>query len=314
MKIKIERYCNTDKNKWDEFLDSSKNSHFFFKRDYLEYHKNRFKDFSLLIYKDDTLISLLPANIDNHTLYSHQGLTFGGLIVNTKIKLETMLEIFTSLKEFLSSYHVEKLIYKPSPTIYHKYPAQEDLYALSLNNAKLIKRELISTIDLTKPIKYSNGRKWSIKKSKKLSLSVRQSDEIESFWYLLCDVLKSNHNSEPTHTLKDLQYLFDKFPNNIKLYFSHDKDTLLAGALLFENEQLSHLQYVANSKKGRKMGALDLIIDTLILKSKEENKKYFSFGTSSAKNDIGINLGLIDQKERFGAFGVVQDRYELKLL
>ena len=46
----------------------------------MEYHSDRFKDYSLLFYRDGQLVGLLPANIRNDTLFSHEGLTFGGVI------------------------------------------------------------------------------------------------------------------------------------------------------------------------------------------------------------------------------------------
>jgi len=42
----------------------------------MEYHKDRFNDYSLLVYKDQKLFGLLPANITNDTVVSHQGLTY----------------------------------------------------------------------------------------------------------------------------------------------------------------------------------------------------------------------------------------------
>ena len=40
---------------------------------------------------------------------------------------------------------ISKLIYKAIPHIYHTVPAEEDLYALFLLNAKLFRRDVSST-------------------------------------------------------------------------------------------------------------------------------------------------------------------------
>ena len=62
--MKIVKYTAEDKNNWNEFVRNSKNGHFFFQRDYMEYHSDRFDDFSLMFY-DETykLIAILPPNI-----------------------------------------------------------------------------------------------------------------------------------------------------------------------------------------------------------------------------------------------------------
>ncbi len=310
----IKRYNGKLRNSWNDFLVNSKNYHFFFHRDYLSYHDNRFEDFSLLIY--DTkgkLIALLVANIDNNILYSHQGLTYGGFIVNENMKVEIMLEIFESVKSYLKEQSIQKVIYKSIPYIHHIKPAEEDLYALFIQDAKLIQRDISATIYFQKPLKYSNGRKWSLKKARGEGLIVQESQDFALFWKLLEEILKQQHNSKPVHTLDEIEYLNRAFAKNIRLFLTKKEDKVLAGAIIFDNPEIMHLQYVANSNEGREIGALDFLIDYL-LKNECRDKNYFDFGTSNRENGRVLNRGLIDQKERFGARAVAIDRYEWDLI
>lgn len=311
--MKILKYNTNSKTSWDQFIDSSKNPHFFFKRNYMEYHSYKFSDFSLMIYdKKEKLIALLPANIENDTVYSHQGLTFGGLIVNDKMTTEVMLDIFDQLKLFLKENNINKMIYKCMPYIYHIKPTEEDRYALFINNASLVRRDVSSTIELTKDIRYSKGRKWSINKAKKENLNVVETQNYEIFWSLLNDVLSAQHDSRPTHSLKEIQYLRDMFPENIKLFMVYKDEEVLSGAVIYENHQIVHTQYLANSTNGRDIGALDFLIDYLI-KDRYKHKRYFDFGISNEDQGRILNPGLISQKEGFGARAVVHDFYEIKL-
>ena len=101
------------------------------------------------------------------------------------------------------------------------------------------------------------------------------------------------------------------FTSSIKRFKWHKKENeLLAGAVIFENEKIVHTQYLSNSDKGRKLGALDLLIDRLI-KEFYKDKKYFDFGISNENNGKYLNKGLIHQKEGFGARAIVHDFYEL---
>ena len=68
-----------------------------FMRDYMDYHSERFKDNSFLFYKNNSLVAVLPANINDSILYSHQGLTYGGLIQSYKLSTKDVLEIFDLL-------------------------------------------------------------------------------------------------------------------------------------------------------------------------------------------------------------------------
>jgi len=77
--IEIANYGSDDKPLWDGFVRRSKNGSFLFYRDYMEYHSDRFLDSSLLFFEDDVLIAVMPANTAENILYSHRGLTYGGL-------------------------------------------------------------------------------------------------------------------------------------------------------------------------------------------------------------------------------------------
>ncbi len=309
----IKKYDESLKNSWNDFLSNAKNYHFFFHRDYLAYHGERFEDFSLLIY--DTkgkLIALLPANIDDNILYSHQGLTYGGFIVNDNMKVEIMLEIFETLKTYLKEQNIQKVIYKTVPYIHHLKPAEEDLYALFIQNTTLIQRDIGAVVNLQKPLKYSNGRKWSLKKAKNEGFVIEESQNFASFWTLLEEILKQQHDSKPIHSLQEIQHLNSLFPKNIRLFLTKKEDKILAGGIIFDNPEITHLQYVANSNEGRQIGALDFLIDYLMRETCKD-KKFFDFGTSNEENGRVLNKGLIDQKERFGARAVANDRYEWNL-
>ena len=309
----IVKYTIEQKNNWNEFVKNSKNAHFFFQRDYMEYHSDRFEDFSLMFFDEtDKLIAILPANIKEKILYSHQGLTFGGFLVDDKMKTETMLEIFESLKLFLKEQNIEKIVYKCIPYIYHIKPSEEDRYALFRNDATLIRRDFTSTIDLIEQVRYSKGRKWTINKAKKESIETFESDDYKTFWELLTGVLESNHEAKPVHTLEEIKKLASLFPKNIKLFLAKKDERIVSGALIYENQNIVHTQYLANSEEGRELGALDLLIDYLI-KDIYKNKKYFDFGISNEDAGRYLNTGLIAQKEGFGARAVVHDFYELEI-
>lgn len=310
--MKILQYTNEQKNIWNEFVRNSKNTHFFFLRNYMEYHRDRFEDYSLMVFDNNKLIALLPSNKKGNVLYTHQGLTFGGFLIDDKMKTETMLEVFNTLKIFLKEQSIEKVIYKCIPYIYHIKSSEEDRYALFRNNAKLIRRDITSTIDLTEQVRYSKGRKWTINKAKKENIELFESSDYKLFWKLLSEVLESNYDIKPVHSLVEMEILQESFPKNIKLYLAKKDETVVSGALIYENKNIVHTQYLANSEMGREYGALDLLIDYLI-KDIYKNKKYFDFGISNEDGGKYLNTGLIAQKEGFGAKAVAQDFYELEI-
>lgn len=306
-------FSSEKKKEWDDFIKKSKNAHFFFQRDYIEYHGERFQDFSLMVFDDkDALVAVLPANRDGDIIYSHQGLTFGGFIVSDSMKTEVMINIFKELLLFLKSFKIKKIVYKCIPYIYHKKPAEEDRYALFLNDAKIVRRDVTSTIYLEQDVRYSKGRKWSINKAKKENVEIFESRDFASFWEILENVLGKEHKAKPVHSLQEIEMLAMSFPDNIRLFMAKHQGVNVSGALIYDNEIVAHTQYLANSDKGREVGALDLLIDRLIGKV-FNGKKYFDFGISNENQGRDLNLGLIAQKEGFGARPVVHDFYEIEI-
>src|SRR5690349_11161078 len=94
----VRQYEQSDRESWNEFIESSKNGTFLFDRNYMDYHSNRFKDNSLMIYDSkEKLVAVLPANKRENILLSHGGLTYGGLITNDKITTPLVIEIFSDV-------------------------------------------------------------------------------------------------------------------------------------------------------------------------------------------------------------------------
>lgn len=312
MLLRIEKYNTEYKSVWDDFVSSSRNGTFLFYRDYMEYHSDRFTDYSLMFFEKDKLVALLPANIQENVFYSHQGLTYGGLVLSCNAKTTQTIEILGRGIEYLQQCGVNKIIYKSIPYIYHCYPSQDDLYALFRSDATLLSRTISSTIDFSDKLDYAELRKRQIKKADKLNLTVCESESFAEFWTVLEQNLKENHQAVATHSLSEIEYLRDKFRENIRLFCTLRDDKIVAGCVIFETDTVAHTQYISASEEGKENGALDFLFDHLI-NNVFDRKRYFDFGASTEDNGHFLNEGLISQKEGFGARGVVYDTYQIEL-
>lgn len=297
---------------WDEWVDSARTSLFLFKRNFMEYHLDRYLDASLMFYEGDTLIAIFPASRHDDALISHGGLTFGGMLFNSKVRADTVLEVFNTLKEHAKLIGCSRIVYKAIPHIFTDQGAQEDLYALTRLGAVLVRRDLSSVIHLGNRFKLSKGRKWLIARAKKLGLVPSISQEWREFHELLSSALQ-RHGAMPVHSPEELQLLHSRFPQNIELKVVRHEGRLLAGALLFHFGQVTHTQYLATNDEGKDAGALDALVEACIQESEARGDKYFSFGISTENGGQVLNSGLINQKESFGARGLVLDFYEMKI-
>lgn len=311
--LQVTKYEGNRKLEWDNFVKSSKNGHFFFYRDYMEYHSDRFQDFSLIIYNDKgNIMALLPASIDGDTVISHGGLTFGGFVCDSKMTAAKMLDVFANVKQFLKNAGVRMFIYKCMPAIYNKYPSDEDLYALFRNNAELYRRDVSFSIYQSDRLGYQEQRKRAVKKGYRHQYILHESSKYEEYIALLDKILMKYHGTHPIHNVNELRLLAEKFPYNIKLYTAEKKGRIEAGTVVFLQSGVVHTQYLANSDEGRKNGALDCLLDWLIT-DVYKDKNWFDFGISCEQEGRYLNEGLAAQKEGFGARAVVHDFYRIEL-
>lgn len=311
--FEIVRYTADQKAIWNQFVSHSKNGTFLFDRNYMDYHSDRFVDNSLMIYRKGKLYSLLPANKAGNVLYSHQGLTYGGMIMNDKVTVAESVDMFRLLNACLKESGFKKVVYKPVPFIYHLHPAQEDLYALFRTaNAKIAGRNISSTIIQTDKIKFIESRKSGIRKASANGISVRPGSDLNAFWEILDTNLKNKYGVAPVHTLSEIQLLQSRFPQNIKLYLAYKDDVPLGGTLLYITKQVVHTQYISANAEGKELGVLDLLFDCLINREYTDYP-YFDFGQSTEQMGNLLNESLIFQKEGFGGRGMCYDIYEYEL-
>ena len=308
----IKRYEHKDYDSWNDFIGKAKNATFLFHRDFMEYHKDRFDDFSLMIFVNEKLVAVLPANRVGEIVYSHQGLTYGGLVYNEKIKLSSVIEIFKAILFFLNENNLLKLQLKLIPSIYHQKPAEELNYALFLAEAQLIRRDSLAVIDLSTRYSLSKIRKRGIKNGINNRLIIKEVDDFESFWNdILIPNLDKKHQAKPVHSLKEISKLKALFPEKIRQFNVYENEVIIAGTTVFESENVAHSQYISGKEDKNELGGLDLLFYQLISEV-FKNKRFFDFGISNENQGRKLNDGLSYWKESFGANTIVHDFYEVK--
>ena len=311
-RVSVSRFAPPDRLEWDDFVAAARNPHFFFRRGFMEYHADRFTDHSLMIRNGaGALRGILPANQAGNVVHTHQGLSFGGLVVQAARGAEVLRSI-DELCGFLAASGIERLVYKTLPTIYHLSPSEDDRYALHRLGARLTRRELSSVIDLASVPRYSSGRHDQLRRARRAGVCVTELADPAPVAELVATMLAARHNVGITHTQVELRRLQESFPRNIRTFAATCSDELLAGAIVFLNDTVVHTQYLANADAGRACGALDFLIDRLI-HDVAAGRRWFSFGISTEDGGRTLNEGLLAFKEGFGAYGTVHDTYELDL-
>ena len=278
----------------------------------MDYHKDRFEDFSLMVYKGEKLYALLPANKKGDTVISHQGLTYGSFVLQDSAKLFYSFEAFKKTLEFLYNNGINKLDIRVIPAFYNNVPSDELEYFLFKANAKKIKSDVILLIDYKNPLNFIKSRRQAIRRGAKNNLIIKIEDNYDDFWNkILIPNMYNKYKVKPIHSLNEIKELASKFPKNIKQFNVYKDGELVAGSTIFITKTTIHPQYISANIEKNTLESLDFLYNHIIDLYKDE-KGFFDFNTSSEENGHLINKGIIFWKESFGARTQIVNNYKVE--
>lgn len=309
--FEIVRYTAGHADEWDRFVGESKNGTFLFFRQYMDYHSDRFRDHSLLFYLERRLLAVLPANERDGVLYSHQGLTYGSLLMSRQLSVAQTVELFRQLNDYLRQQGIVRVVYKCIPWIYHRLPAEEDLYAIyHVCHARPIARDFATCIFLQQHLRWERVRRRGVARAEQAGMVARRSTDFAPFWQVLTDNLGSKYGVKPVHTVQEIELLHSRFPENIILYNAELDGRVVGGVVLYVTPQVVHAQYSSATPEGKRLGAMDFLYSQ-IMGTDFADYPYFDFGRSTDNADgSSLNLPLVFQKEGYGGRGLCYDIYE----
>lgn len=315
--VVVRKFRQADAVLWDAFVAASWNGTFLHTRRFLSYHGSRFYDLSLLLEVGGKLIGVFPAALDpDHkgTVTSHPGITYGGLVHRGACTGEMMVEALTALAGWYRAQGLERLRYKAVPFPYQQTPSQDALYALFRLGARRYRADLAAVVDYAARPKLHQLRRRGLKKAVCAGVVISSGTAyLGSFWELLDAHLQEKFGVAPTHSLAECEELCRLFPEQLECVVALQEGVVVAGVLLFRHAHTVHLQYAATNAAGRRVGALDLLLEGCLERGRADGRRYFSFGISNEKEGTLFNSGLHRFKTGFGAGGVVHEFYEVDL-
>ena len=236
------------------------------------------------------------------------------MLTDGQATADGVCEAFLAVNDALRAGGIHHVVYKPVPHIFHRQPAEEDLYALFLRcGARLTERDVSATIDLACRPRFAESRRSGLRKALREGLQVQESRNITAFWQVLVENLRQKYDARPVHTVDEISLLMARFPDSIRLFLVTDsQEHILGGTLLYLSAQVVHTQYISASAEGKRLGAVDLLFDRL-LSMAWGSRRYFDFGTSAQDDCCELKLPLFFQKCGFGARSVCYDTYAYDL-
>lgn len=321
----IRRYNPLLMGEWDEFVRKGRNSTFLFERGYMDYHSDRYSDHSLMAYRRGKLSAVLPANIDGDTLWSHQGLTYGGWVwAPSGLDVADIFLLWKKWIEECQAEGLKRIIYKPLPYIYGSMPSQEDVYMLFLSGASIVQSDISTTIDLDCNPGFNKLQRRHLSKGKNaVEIRACGADDLkvlEEFHEMLSRCLLERHDTVPVHTFDELKLLMHRFPENILIWNAYERGSgkLLGAICVYDTRRCVHCQYIATTQLGRKLNALSVLVKGMIDHYQSDSRhqtdrRFFDFGISNENGGRELNIGLNRQKTSFGGSGVVYQRFDINV-
>jgi hypothetical protein len=316
--VRARPYAADDRDAWDDLAARSWNGTFLHTRRYLSYADGAFADASLVVEGPKGRIAgIFPAAVhqsDPALIESHEGTSYGGLVHDGSLGGERMLAALEAIAD--RYYHDGKRVLriKTVPHVYHRVPAEDDVYALFRLGAARTRCHLASVIDVHDRPAPSKRRTRSLRKAERAGVRIERGPElIEPFWSVLTERLAGKHDAAPFHTLAQMRQLQSLFPEQVECVAGTLDGAVVAGVVLFHTQRVVHAQYIGSNERGYDACAVDLILERCLDECRRRGGRWFSLGNSTLYGGRVFSESLFRFKAEFGAGSVAHESYELNL-
>jgi hypothetical protein len=314
--IEVVRFDPEQEGSWDEFVWSANNGTLFHTRAFLGYHPpERFEDHSLLFYKGNKLLAVLPAvarqEEGGRALVSHAGASFGGLVVRSQLSIRDAFRLVEALDAYAAEHDFRRLAMTLPPQIYLDRPSNYLDFALVQSGYSYLKREVSSVIPLDFHEEhtlemFSPESRRAVRRALKLGVSSGESERFADFYQILRRNLNLRHGVQPTHSLEELIRLKQMFPERIRLFEAQVDGRMIAGIVLFDvNPKAALAFYVSHDEEAQNYRGVNLLFYDVVRWSIRRHFQFLDFGIFTV--NMEPNWGLAHFKESFGAQGIFRD-------
>ena len=284
---------------WDDFIPRTANGTFMHKRAYMDYHADRFEDFSWMIFEGEKLKAVLPAHRTGKDLYAHNGLTYSDFLFHYKLKLEHKVLILEAALPYLHKAEIEHIHLKSIPWVFQSLIDDSNTYLYHQLQAEMKQVKPFFVRINGNEIPVNRNRKKNLKKMSGRGYHLTEGVELlPEFWQVVEQNLKERYASRPVHSLEEIQLLMSRFPNEIKLFSLKVNDKLLAGALVYYINRAIHFQYIHAVSGEQEREAVEWLVYHLV--QAHADKEFISFGTSGVEGN-NLHKGLVYWKQSFGS-------------
>ncbi len=302
--IEVRKYNPQLRHDWERLVDSSSNAIFQHSRSFMEYHGNRFEDRSVIIYHHSQPKAIFPSHRIGDRIFSHKGLTYGGLVVHKGLQPDELESFLQELVRYYKKEKITEIHLKCLPDFYADGNQQALKESILKVGGRKTGEDIIHAVPLPNGIK--ERALYKIRNSQRITPEIKKAESFQLFWEkVLIPHLDLKFDNRPVHSLQEITQLGQNNP--LEQWDLYHEGELLAGTTLFVDKHVVKAQYTATTERGRKLKALDYLFFHLF--DLFSHKKLFSLGTSYHPGTRELVPGLVQWKESFGAVPFESEEY-----
>jgi len=299
--FKIIKYNDELFNIWDNFVKESVNGNIYHTRKFLSYHSpNKFIDESILIYKENIIVCVLPCCKNGDTFFSHKGATYGGPVFSENVY---NIKNLNNIIELIFKYYDNKIEFRIANSIYNNISDNVLLYLLS-KKLKMIP-ELAWYInkndDIINNIANIRNKKY-IQKMMKDKNFICDKFENEQDYIYFYEILKKNlntrYNTEPTHTLDEFLLVKKLLDKDQSLYLVKNNEIIYGGVYVIKvTNKCWYTFYISKNIDIKTNMSVVYLMHKIQQDAKELNIEYIDYGITTEDRGEILNIGLAEFKE-----------------
>jgi hypothetical protein len=316
----VARYTDSAQSAWDQFVATSSNGTFMHSRRFLSYHPpDRFRDHSLSLSEDETLVGVFPAAETQlnsmRTLQSHPGASYGGLLIDKSCDAPLADRCVAALVDYGRQQRFEQIWMRLPETVFRARPCGELDRALFRAGFAAWGRELSSAIDLqglreeSIVSRFHKNAVRNVRRAQQEGVTARVSDDYADYWQLLAQNLTARYEVAPTHTLAEILRLRELLGDRILLVGGYREQLLSGMVVFFMNEVAAHTMYFAQDYAQKHHCSLHLVVHEAIRQCLRRGVRFLNYGISTVPGSRGLELneGVYEFKRRLGGEDVLRD-------
>jgi Acetyltransferase (GNAT) domain len=320
-KITLKEATDNQLNKWDDFIESSRNGTLFHMRHFLAYHGDRFagREHYLVFLRGEAEVASLSLAVDEEdgvrVARSPYGASYGGIVLFREPVYSLSADIIASLVKWLIENRIEYCRF--THPIACCSAISMDTFTLALQEAgfALINRDISSVVRLglknTVWDRVSGNARNMVRKAERNGIVIDHDPLFADYWQVMEQTF-TKHGTNATHNREELSDLIRRFPKHISIHVARMKGRPVAGVCEFViNSRVNSSFYFCQDPDHQEVQGLSLLVMDALQRSEKAGYNYYDFGTSSVNMQSRPNI--FHFKESFGAEGFWRETLEWKM-